>query len=193
MPSEEKRLQVRASDEIAKAKAAFESVWNIVATLDSSNQSAIADIVVDDVPLVSKVPITTLLFLEKQLVDVCTLVNALPVLDPAEEWTYDNAIAAFRSTVVETVRTQKVLKAFVKYEATKEHPAQVDTYTEDVPVGTWKNTKLSGAIEQKEKEEMLERARKLLAAIKQAREAANSMTAISFEPAKPLLDYVFGK
>ena len=36
----------------------------------------------------------------------------------------------------------------MKYEATEKHPAQVETYTEDIKVGEWTMVKFSGAIPQ---------------------------------------------
>ena len=97
-------------------------------------------------PVLKDVPVTTLLFLEKQLVDIHTFVEKLPTLDPGEAWNYSPDVDHYVSESYQTTKTKKVLKNHVKAEATKEHPAQVETYTEDVVVGYWTTVKFSGAV-----------------------------------------------
>jgi hypothetical protein len=84
-----------------------------------------------------------------------------------------------------------VPKNHVKYEATKEHPAQVEMYMEDVWVGTWTTTKFSGAIPAAVRNAMLERMRKLLDAVKTAREEANNLEVRPVKVGAALLGYIF--
>jgi hypothetical protein len=42
-----------------------------------------------------------------------------------------------RGKANESLRTSKEPTVIVKYDATKEHPAQTELFTKDVPVGTW--------------------------------------------------------
>jgi hypothetical protein len=70
---------------------------------------------------------------------------------------------------------------------------KVETYTEDVIVGTWTTIKFSGAIPAKEKNEMLDRVHRLQEAVKCAREQANGMDVELRKIAGPVLQYVFGK
>ena len=157
--------------------AALTELFDIVATQDQANcLSPVADVTVPDgVAVLKDVPVTTLLFLEKQLVDIHTFVEKLPALDPGETWGYNPDVDHYASEPYQTTKTRKVLKNHVKAEATKEHPAQVETYTEDVVVGYWTTVKFSGAIPAREKNEILDRVRKLQEAVKSAREEANSM------------------
>ena len=148
----------------------------MVLTKEVGNTVATADIVVDgeqDV-LLAAVPVTYLLFLEKQLVNLRTFIDKLPVLDPSVAWSVDPATGDWRSSPVETVRTKKVPRNWVKAEATKEHPAQVEVYHEDVMVGTWETTRLSGALPATRKAVLSDRVSRLLTAVKYARERANS-------------------
>lgn len=69
-----------------------------------------------------------------------------------------------------TVRTKKVPRNHVKAEATDKHPAQVDVYYEDVPVGYWTTVKFSGALPARRVNELLDRVEKLQQAVKFARE-----------------------
>ena len=190
LPPEKKNPQLSVSSAIQTATAALTELFDVVATQDYANTAAKADLVVDGKTILGGVPVTHLLFLEKQLVDLGTFVDKLPSLDLRETWT-PAAADCYRSETSGTTRTKKLPRNHVKYEATKEHPAQVDVYTEDVIVGTWSTTKFSGAIPASEKNAMLSRVRKLQEAVKAAREEANNTEAPQRHTAKSILDFVF--
>src|SRR6185436_4821909 len=107
------------------------------------------------------VPVTSLLFLDKQVNDLETFVSKLPTPDPAEEWTHDPNTGLLRSKANEALRTSKEPTVIVKYEATKEHPAQTELFTKDVPVGTWSQIVYSGCIPTDKKNAILARVRLL--------------------------------
>lgn len=193
LPPESKSVQSKVSDLSRSAIDAWTEMWDVVATQDWANCSANADVEVDGKTILTKVPVTHLLFLEKQLNDVKTFITKLPTLDPAELWTYNQETDSYSTLPAETTRTKKVPKAFVKAPATKEHPAQVETFHEDVLAGYWKTIKFSGAITAKQKNEMLERVHKLHEAVVKAREEANSIVVGDKKVGKPLFDYIFGR
>ncbi len=190
LPAEAKPIQVKVGDLINEAIISLIDMYDIVATQDYANCTAKADVVVRGKTVLQQVPVTHLLFLEKQLVDVTTFISKLPVLDPAEEWRYDSAVDQYVTKPSESARTKKIPKAFVKYEATKEHPAQVETFNEDVLVGYWRTIKMSGAIPAKQKNTMLEKARLLHEAVVKAREEANSIPAPDIHIGKAVFDYI---
>lgn len=192
-PAEKKLVQLRVKDAIRNVNGALVELFDIVATQDNANCQAKANVVVDGTTVLKDVPVTTLLFLEKQLVDIHTFVEKLPTLDPGEAWNYSADVDYYASEPYQTTKTKKVMKNHVKAEATKEHPAQVETYTEDVVVGNWTTVKFSGAVPAKERNEMLERVRKLQEAVKCAREEANSMEVETKKIGNAVLQYVFGK
>ena len=72
--------------------------------------------------LLSDVPVTYLLFLEKQLVDLHTFVRKLPVLDASETWAFDASADCWATEAIQTVRTKKIPRNHVKAEATEHHP-----------------------------------------------------------------------
>jgi hypothetical protein len=181
LPAESKHVQKRSRDLIKEATDVWTELFDVTLTQDRGNCQARADVVVDGKTILREVPVTTLLFLEKQLHDVATFVGKLPVPDPAALWEYDQRQDCLATTPTQTVRTKKVPKAFVKYEATKEHPAQVEVFHEDVIVGDWTTILYTGRISAREKNEILVRLRKLQDAVKVARETAN---AIEIEPQK---------
>lgn len=191
LPPEQKLVQLTTNDAIVTVKEALAKMMDTIYTQDVANCSAKANVVVDGKVLATDVPITHLLFLEKQLVDLHTFVNSLPVLDPAHEWSFDENRGAYATEPVLTNRTKKVYRNHVKSEATKEHPAQVEVYSEDVKVGEWATVKFSGAMPATEKKKMLERVTKLQDAVKMAREEANALEVRDMQVADALLDYIF--
>ena len=173
LPPESSKVQVRAEEIIKKTSEILTKLFDITATKDFTNCKARADVVVDGRVLLKQVPISYLLFLEKQLVDLQAFVKKLPILDSAETWVFDPSADCFSTEPVQTIRTKKVPRNHVKAEATEKHPAQVEVYHEDIVVGYWKTIKFSGALPQKRVNELFERIEKLQAAVKFAREEAN--------------------
>jgi hypothetical protein len=176
-PPENQKVQKNAVDLLNFTADTFTKYWDVTLTKDTANQGARADVVLDNKVLIKGAPVVYLLFLEKQLTDVATLVKTLPVLDPAETWHLDEHTSVYKTDVQKTNKMKKVMKAFTKAAATDKHPAQVDTFTEDVVQGVWDTVKHSGALPQKKISEILERVTKLQAAVKFAREEANTAAA----------------
>lgn len=178
LPPESKRVQLRANEVVRGFLNAMAPLLDITARKDWSNCLAAANIVVDDQIIVKDVPVTYLLFLEKQLTDIHTFVSALPVLDEAQSWSFDPASGLSRTKETSTHRTKKIQKPIVLYPATPEHPAQTQLLTEDVIVGFWKTTYQSGAMERAAKLALVDRVATLLRAVKEAREAANNISEV---------------
>jgi hypothetical protein len=192
LPSESTQVQLTADRVIADVRGSLGRLFDVVAICDWANCHARADVVVDDQVVLTEVPVTYLLFLEKQLTDLHTFVSKLPVLDPTEPWQYSTAAACYVSQPVQTVRTKKVPRNHVKAEATDKHPAQVEVYQEDIGVGRWTTTRFSGALPALQQQAMLERVRKLREAVKYAREAANTIDAPDVAAGDAILGYLFG-
>ena len=182
------RVQASAETVIKDTAKILTKLFDITAAKDWANCQARADIVVDGRTLAADVPATYLLFLEKQLVDMHTFIRKLPTLDPSETWAFDSSADAYVTEAVQTAKTKKVPRNHVKAEATEKHPAQVETYMEDIIVGYWKTIKFSGALPASRVKELLDRVDKLQQAVKYAREEANSIEA----PDKRVGDSLFG-
>jgi hypothetical protein len=193
LPKEEKFPQYTAKEAIASAKGVISELFDIVATQDSANTQARANVESAGRVVLQNVPVTTLLFLEKQLVDIQTFVSKLPVLDPAERWTFNKQVDYYETNGSQSNRNLKRFRNHVKAEATEKHPAQVDVYTEDVKVGVWNTVKFSGCLEAKEKNDMLVRVRNLSEGVKRAREEANCMEVTEVKYADNVLKYIFGE
>lgn len=193
LPSESKKVQFTVHDGLRAAQSALSEMFDVLATQEYANCGAKADVSVDGEVVLSQVPVTYLLFLEKQFTDLYTLVEKLPTLDPGEEWEFSEAQNCYATEPAQTTRTKKVPKNHVLAEATKEHPAQVQVFTEDVIAGYWTTINYSGAIPEKEKADMLGRVRKLQEAVKFAREQANSMDVENQKVGEAVFSYLFPK
>lgn len=192
LPTESTRVQLRVETILAKVAQVLTELFDVTVTKEVTNCDALADVTVDGRVLLPQMPVTTLLFLEKQLVDLHTFVKKLPVLDPSESWLEDSAQNCFATEAVETVRTKKVPRNHVKAEATEKHPAQVDVYHEDIVVGYWRTVKFSGALPARRVATLLERVEKLQRAVKVAREEANQHEAETTEVGAKVFGYLFG-
>jgi len=191
-PPEKKNVQYKAKQAIVDARAALVDLLDAAATQDWSNCEAKADVKVDGETILEKVPVTHLLFLEKQLVDLHTFVSHIPTLDPAETWRWDENSDCFATEPTVSNRTKKVPRSHILYEATDKHPAQVEMYHEDVKAGEWRTIKFSSAMPAQEKNEIVERIRKLQEAVKFAREEANNVEVNDIKIGNKVFDFVFG-
>lgn len=190
-PPESTRVQIKAEDIIRKTTDELTKLFDVVATKDWANCTAKADIVVNGVTLLSQVPATYLLFLEKQLVDLHTFIKKLPILDASELWTFDPSADSWATEPIQTTKTKKIPRNHVKAEATEKHPAQVEVYYEDVLVGNWRTIKFSGSLPAQRVNELLTRVEVLQEAVKFAREEANSLEVSEQKVGAKILNYLF--
>lgn len=192
LPSEKKKVQYTIAEVLKNTERSLSELITITARKDYTNTEAKADVKIGDNVLVPGAPVSFLLFLEKTLTDVRTLVGNLPVLDESENWNYNDKTGLFNTEVVKTHRTKKVQKPIVLYQATAEHPAQTQLITEDIIAGYWNQIKTSGAIPKTEKAALLERVDTLLKSVKEARETANIQEETkSPEVGEVIFDFLF--
>jgi hypothetical protein len=189
-PQERKKAQMAADAMLSKAAALLTELFDVTATKDWGNRHAVADVEVDGQVLIKDAPVPFLLFLEKQIADLHTFVDKVPVLDETDDWMKDDASGLYKTAPTTTHRTKKVQKPVVLYEATKEHPAQTQIITEDVVGGFWDTIKHSGALPTPRKQLLLERIEKLSKAVKFAREQANAAEAEQQRIGKAIFDYL---
>jgi len=162
---------------------------------EATNQTAKADLIVDGEVLAKDVPATFLLGLETRLKHIRKIYESIPTLQPGIKWEMDETQGknvykmAFPE---EKFRTKKIIKNHVKTEATKEHPSQVETYTEDEKVARVITDKWCGMITPAEKSELLGRFDVLLRAVKKARQTANGAEVIDTKIGGSLFKYING-
>lgn len=188
-------VQVKAEVSLRKLQEEWAKLFNLSAKLDWTNQIAKADIVIlsdPSVTLLKDVPVTHLMFMEKQVVDLETMIRKLPILDPTELWDFDPNTDTYKGrNPQKSFKTQKLRKTIVHYAATDKHPAQVEPYSEDVNVGTWTAIRQSGALPAERVSKMLARVLLLKDAIKFAREQANMTEVIGLKTGDAVMKYIF--
>jgi hypothetical protein len=193
LPPESTLVQLRVEECFPEVQDALTKLFDLVLAKEDANQAAKADIVVDGVKIMEGVPVCALLFLEKQVTDLATFVDKLPVLDPSEQWTKDSSQNCWATAPVETHRTKKIPRAFVKSPATDKFPAQVEMVQEDVIAGYWTTVKFSGALPADRKAALKDRVGKLRQAIKVAREGANTISVSERKMGSAILGFLFAK
>lgn len=191
LPPESNKVQVTADEIIRETTEVLTKLFDITATKDWTNCNAKADVVVDGQTLLTQVPVSYLLFLEKQLTDLHAFIKKLPTLDPSETWNFDPNSDCWATEPVQTLKTFKMPRNHVKAEATEHHPAQVEVYYEDVTIGYWRTVKFSGALPAQRIHELINRLEKLQQAVKFAREEANGTAAEEQRIGANIFQYLF--
>ncbi len=162
--------------------------------LEEANGRAKADLVVDGVTIMKEVPATFLLGMETRLKQLREVLIAIPTLEMSTKWEADPNLGEgmYRAQPTVTMKGEKTLKSRILVEPTKEHPAQVQQWNEDVPVARIELTHTSSMITPHEKSAMLGRMDKLISAVKKARQRANCVEVGKTKIAKELFEYILG-
>ncbi len=177
LPPESTLVQVKTEDVLTDVAKSLTRLFDVTLTKDAANCHAVADVKLPDgTVLLPKVPVTYLLFLQRQVAALATFVARLPLLEPAEDWgdAPDPVSGCWRTAPSSKTRPKKVPRAFVAYEATATQPAQVQVWQEDVIVGDWTTVKFSGAVPARRVRQISDRLTVLTQAVKYAREEANA-------------------
>ena len=126
-PPEAALVQVKVEQVLRELADDMTKLFDVTAAMDWTNQQASADVVLvggeQPVTLLIDVPVSYLMFLEKQLTHLETVVRKLPVLDSTESWTFDPSTDTYRTEPVGTVKSAKVRRNHVLASATDRHPA----------------------------------------------------------------------
>ncbi len=176
----------------------------IIKSLDVSyqvaeaNTIARADVVMEDgTVLLSQLPATSLLELEKRAKELHDFVEKIPTLDPAKGFRLDpeKGTDVYKAREDKRARTKKVFKVLTLVPPTDKHPAQAKEYTEDVPIGEITTLEWSGLITVAAKGDMLSRVEEFARAVKKARSRANEVEIAKNENNKigaKIVNYIFG-
>jgi len=190
----ETKLATTVANELEKAMTAVSTAITAGYQIDEANTRAKADIVVDGEVIASDVPATFLLQLERRLRELRALFREAPCFDPVRAWTADGDADrkhVLKAEAVVTIRKARTRKYNVMYEATVEHPAQVDVLEIDEAVGEIRSYEWTGKLASAKKAALVERLDDLVAAVKQARSRANTVTVDTGERiGKTLCDYL---
>ncbi len=164
--------------------------------IDLANTLARADVITEDgTTVLTGVPATSLLQLEKRLKAIHELAVSIPTLDPAKGFQQDDQRPKghFKAREISKSRTKKIQRPLEMSPATDKHPAQVQLITEDVAVGTILEQEWSSMITPAVKADIIDRCDILIRAVKKARAKANEqeVDVTSAKIGKKLLEFVF--
>lgn len=166
--------------------------------INVANMQAKADVVISDgktaATLLKDVPTQELLELETRLQEIQQLVAKAPTLDPVKGFTLDpmRGDGIYKAREVIKPKTEKQMKVLIKYEATKEHPAQTESYMKDERIGTIREQEWSGMLTPAIKADMLDRCEILMQAVKRARSRANELEidVAGLKVGNTIMDYI---
>lgn len=190
----ETKLATTVANELNEAMAAVGAAITAGYQVDEANTRAKADIIVDGQVVARDVPATFLLQLERRLREIRAVFREAPCFDPVRTWTADpdaDRKHVLKAAPVVTIRKARTRKYNVMYEATAEHPAQVDIVEIDEPVGEIRSYEWTGMLASAKKAALIERIDALTAAVKQARSRANTVDVNTSERiGKTLCDFL---
>lgn len=189
-PGEATRVATTVAKELAELEAAFGRWLDAAIQKEVTNQGTSAEVLLGRGTFISELPATALLNLESKLEALRAVYAAIPTNDPSESWWWDDSIGKWVSPERITYAGRKVTRPLVLYEATREHPAQVTTYNEDIRVGEWKTRIFSGMLSPEDKRARLERLDELLQAVKKARQRANDCEVVEISVAERIFAYI---
>jgi len=191
----EERLELvtTVKDKLAYLSTSFIRFWDAKLQKESANQRAKADIIVDEKVFLKDVPVTFLLAMEEELKQLRKVYSSIPTLAPGFSWVKDDALGKDiykNEHVVIKQKTEKTVAHKILVPASKEHPAQVEKWTEDKAIGRYVTEDWSGMISSTEKSILLGKVDNILRAIKKARQRANNEEITKIEVGKVIFDYI---
>lgn len=189
-PDEKKKVVMMAEQVLSEAKEIESDWWDVLAACEYGNQTASANLCVEGTVLIQEAPVGLLLFLDKRFKDLRTFVEKMPVLDQNEDWTQDPTSGLFKTEKQTTHKTALRIRPIVKYDATKEHPAQTELLKEQAIIGWWDTVKSSGAMTVPRQRQLLARLDALIRAVKFAVEAANTEEVSAKNVGDPVLSWL---
>jgi hypothetical protein len=190
-----KEMVTTVFDKLKYMSKACINYFDVLLQKEATNQTAKADLIVDGEVLIENAPATWLLGMEDRLKKIRSVLDTIPTLQPGIKWEQDptHGDDVWRSAFPETKeKTEQTIKPFVLYEATKDHPAQVDKLVEHIVVGLFSIDRWSGTFSPAQKSRLMARMDKLIRGCMQARQRANKAEVIQIKAGKKIFDYLLG-
>ena len=189
------KLETTVDENLEYSLNALVKYWDTVAQKDATNMEAVADILIPGGKvLLTGVPATTLLGMEKKINELRNLYNAIPTLPPGINWEIDPSqekVNVYKNANdIETLKTMKGIEYKTVAEPTKEHPAQVREVSVTKNIGRFVTTKWSGMVTPYEKARRITNIEIILSAVKKARQRANSVKTVDLKVGQAIIDFI---
>lgn len=201
--TEAERFAPEKKEMVTTVRAKLAHMWaccikylDIVAQKEATNQVAKADLIVGGKVIGKDLPATFLLGLESKIKTWKAVFEAIPTLQPGIAWEKDPVLGEgvyVTKSPEELAKTKKTLRYQIMVPPTDKHPAQVEKWYEDVPVGKYVVRKWCGMLSPAEKSELLARLDILSQEVKAARQRANCQEVVPVSIGKNIVDFLMGK
>jgi len=191
--NEHQQLATTVPKRLAYTKDFITNYLDALLQKESTNQLAKADLVVNGIEIAKDVPATFLLGLEKRLTAIRAVYKVIPTLTQGTAWEVDESMGSDAYKAIHTDKKFKTKKGFmhkVLYEATKEHPAQIEKWEEVENVGEYSIDTWCGMISSADKADILKRIDNLIIAVKKARQSANSCDVVKATIGSKIMNYI---
>lgn len=192
---EHKELVTTVPEKLVYISEAIIKYYDAIAQKEYTNQMARADVELDGEAILKGMPATLLLGLESRLKFLRGIYDGIPTLAPGIEWVPDKTRSEYTWKAKELDTRHKTEKAFkyqILVQPTKEHPAQIEKWNVDTPVGNFKTEKWCGALSPASKSKLLGRVDNLIRAIKKARQRANTQEVLNVHIGETIFNYLHG-
>lgn len=193
--TEHKALATTVPAKLEHTAGMISSLIDLQATIDKANQSAVADLIVDDVVLLTGVTSVTLLAIEREFKKFLEIAKQAPTNTLGIEWVPAPEISAdvWKSKHDQVAKkTEQTISPIILVPATDRHPAQVDKIPKQVPVADYTTTLFSGALTSADKAAICERLQKVIDAAKEAVTRANDVDAPAQHLGAKLFKFALG-
>ncbi len=176
IPDETKEMVTSVRERLNETIEAFVAGIDAHLSKEETNASSVAksELIINNENL-GTFSATSLLALEGHLAKAKELYQAIPTLDATKKWEFDTQKNVYKTEDEVKFRSVKRPQVIVKYEATKEHPAQTELLYLDFQVGKYVTSYTSGKITPAQKITLLKRIDEILEAVKTARAKANNV------------------
>lgn len=178
MPNEKKPVRTTVKEILRDVREICVAAHDLVYLQDSANCEAKANVdcsMHNRTLALKDIPATHLLYMEKQIQSYITVIEKMPVVDSSEKYVFDSQTNLYATEPIFSVRTKKIKKGLILAPATEKHPAQSQMIEEDVQTHKISTVKYSGAVTEETRQDMLARAKHLLAQVQSARAVANEV------------------
>jgi len=192
-PEEHQEITTTVGERLSYTSESIKKLLDIMLQKESTNQLAVADLSVDGKILAENVPATFLLSLEKKLAEIRNMYSEIPTLTSGISWEKDETIGkgVFKMKFPEEkLKTSQFFEFQILVAATEHHPAQVEKWQTQKPVGKYVKNVWSGMLTSSDKSRYLGNIDRLLSAVKRARQRANATEVVNAQIGDKIMEFI---
>jgi len=194
--AEQKTLTTTVDEKLDYVAESLIRHLDVVVQKEQTNQEASDDVVLRDGRVILRnLPATFLLSLENKLAWLRKMYETIPTLQPGIAWEQDpqERSGVFKARTEDVrIKGEKTVQSKILVPSTDRHPAQIEKWFEDKPIGQFVTTRWSGMVSPASKSAYLDRIDELIQAVKKARMRANAQEVEKREVGGVIMTYING-